>query len=504
MKKNSEYFFFIIEITLLLIEQESKRIILAKKEDTDEKHGANPIQEQPKILLKVKDKVTRPVSVTTTPTISIATRENREHNTDQSRISSPIASKPVSTIQYPLNSTGGGHGGNNSTTTIFHKDSRELSAPIIADQPNIKIPTMKKPMALINDHYQLNTQPLEYLLETNANFFVIGFIGTQGVGKSTLLNILCTATNVDQLNEEALKNPEEYYFNKGDGIFTTKRTKEQIFSSAPTTEGIQMYITKDRTILLDCSPVLCNPYKKDYVINEIDDLKMIIFLMSVCNLLVVVQEDMMNINILRLLNCAEMMKPNFDRDAATGSTVTAATSSVSAGLKNSDGTVQQTKEFFPKVMFVKNMAVAHDFLSATTDRINRYYKYFFKQSKLKIYSSYSQQLDVVIDDEIGNIENVHSKKTVVPKYLNLFTFPMVQSKYNTHANCKKINNLNNNFFFRKCKPKNVHWASKHTFNDSTISSKNSNGSTNSISDFTNRYVSGKKLVTFSGQCMGFT
>lgn len=46
---------------------------------------------------------------------------------------------------------------------------------------------------------------------------------------------------------------------------------------------IRMHITKDRIILLDSAPVLSNRGKKDYVLSELDDIRRIIFLLSVCN-----------------------------------------------------------------------------------------------------------------------------------------------------------------------------------------------------------------------------
>lgn len=309
--------------------------------------------------------------------------------------------------------------------TYTPSTTSELAAPIIIDQPSIKIPLMKKPKPLLTDHYQLNIQSFEYLQESNQNFFVVGIIGAQGTGKSTLLNMLCT--DMDD-SEEILSNPEEYYFCKAAGVFPTKHTKEQIFSSMPTTEGIQMFITKDRTILLDCSPVLCNPYKKDYVINEIDDLKMIIFLMSVCNLLIVVQEDMMNPNILRLLYCAEMMKPTLDRDAAQGSNQASSSSSATTNAASGASGTHQTEEYLPKILFVKNMASARDFLPSTSEKICRFYKYFFKQSKLRIFSCNTQSMYESADDEIGAIDSMHSKKLISPRFLNYFQFPFVQSK----------------------------------------------------------------------------
>lgn len=227
--------------------QESKRTILSKKDDFTDERQSSSHSDAPKILLKPKEKPVATAPVQPPPPISIATREIA---VDPSRMSSPTPNK----IAHP-------------TSTNVIATVKELVGPVIIEQPVAQIPRMTKPMPLVNDHFLLSTSPFDYLVDSNANFFVVGIIGAQGTGKSTLMNLLCpTDTTGRQLQ----------FFRNRDAAFATKRSKEQLFSTAPTTDGIHMYVTKDRTILLDCAPVLCNPYKKDYVLNEIDDLKMVL------------------------------------------------------------------------------------------------------------------------------------------------------------------------------------------------------------------------------------
>lgn len=231
---------------------------------------------------------------------------------------------------------------------------------------------MSQPIDIVTNHYHLNTTALSYLNEINDNFFVVGCIGGQGTGKSTFLNLLCPMDkNIDV---------QQFYFKEKNGTFRTQ-PKDQS-SASPTTEGIQMYITSNRTILLDCSPVLCNPYmKKECVQSEIDDLKMVIFLLSVCHLLIVVQDDPVNLNLLRLLQCAEMMKPNLDKEI--------------------------TEEYYPHVMFINNMAIPRDFSIDAKCQVDAMYRKFFQLSKLKIYP--------------GNTNTGHQEKST--RSVNFFTFP---------------------------------------------------------------------------------
>lgn len=326
--------------------QESKRtIVLAKKEEKDEEQSV-PDQpskpEQPKLLTKPKCD-TQPVPIT------IAAREG----SDSSQLSSSPTQKNVSI-------------------------TKELLAPTVVEQSVQRTLKLLQPMDIITNHYHLNTSAFSYLNDLNVNFFVVGIIGCQGTGKSTLLNLLCPMhKDVDV---------QEFYFKEKNGIFRTS-PKDNSFSATPTTEGIQMYITDNRTIFLDCSPVLCNPYmKKDCVQSEIDDMKMLIFLMSVCHLLIVVQDELVNLNLLRLLHCAEMMKPNLDKEA--------------------------TEEYYPHVLFIKNMADSRDFSLDAKNQVDVMYKKFFQLSKLKIYC--------------GNVANGQEKSSA--KSVNYFTFPEIDMK----------------------------------------------------------------------------
>lgn len=319
--------------------------MLAKKEDKDEDHSApdHPSKpEQPKLLTKPKCETTQPVPIT------IAAREGSEN----SHLASSPTQKSVSV-------------------------NKELLAPTVVDQLAQKVLKLLQPIDIITNHYHLNTTALGYLNDANDNFFVVGIIGAQGTGKSTFLNLLCSKIKDVDL--------QQFYFKQKNGIFRT-HPKDQSFTATPTTEGIQMYITSNRTILLDCSPVLCNPYmKKDSVQSEIDDLKMLIFLMSVCHLLIVVQDELVNLNLLRLIQCAEMMKPNLDKET--------------------------TEEYYPHVMFIKNMADSRDFSVDAKSEVDAMYKKFFQLSKLKIYP--------------GNMVIGQDKPA---KSINYFVFPEIDMK----------------------------------------------------------------------------
>ncbi|KAJ6636021.1 Nonsense-mediated mRNA decay factor SMG9 [Pseudolycoriella hygida] len=301
------------------LKESKKAIVLAKKEEKDDEQSAGDHShksDQPKLLTKPKTCETQSVPIT------IAAREG----IDTSNLQSSPTQKSVAI-------------------------TKEIFGPSVVEHATQKTLNLLQPIDIVTNHYHLNSTALTYLSESNDNFFVVGIIGCQGTGKSTFLNLL--SSKVKEVD------PSTFYFKEKKGTFRTQQT-DQSFSAGPTTEGIQMFITCNRTILLDCSPVLCNPYlKKDSVQNEIDDLKMLIFLISVCHLLVVVQDELVNINLLRLLQCAEMMKPNLDKET--------------------------TEEHYPHVMFVKNMSDLRNFSLDAKSQVDEMYKRFFQLSKLKIY-----------------------------------------------------------------------------------------------------------------------
>lgn len=61
---------------------------------------------------------------------------------------------------------------------------------IILDSNSLSLCKMKKPIKLIDNHLEFNMQALDYLIENQNDFLVVGVLGNQGVGKSTLLNLV--------------------------------------------------------------------------------------------------------------------------------------------------------------------------------------------------------------------------------------------------------------------------------------------------------------------------
>ncbi|XP_033100197.1 protein SMG9-like [Anneissia japonica] len=196
---------------------------------------------------------------------------------------------------------------------------------------------MKQSVQLIDSAFHWSDQAMEYLLD-QGSYFVVGVIGLQGSGKSTVASLLAGCKPDD----------ESTY------IFKTQ-TPDIRELAGHQTSGADIYITAQRTIILDTQPVL-SASVLDYLINhekyipsemtspencvEMQSLQLATFLMTVCHVVLVVQDWFADIPLLQCIKKAEMLKP-------------------STANPNSDG--EDGVEYFPNVVFVQNKATREDF-----------------------------------------------------------------------------------------------------------------------------------------------
>ncbi|CAH8582754.1 unnamed protein product [Schistosoma turkestanicum] len=101
---------------------------------------------------------------------------------------------------------------------------------------------MQVPIKLIDEQLRfVDLATVQDLFVDNSGFLVVGAIGLQGSGKSSVLNILanCISDNC--------------------GVFDAPfsiQTLKDVLTNNPCTGGINLYITQDRVILLDAQPLL--------------------------------------------------------------------------------------------------------------------------------------------------------------------------------------------------------------------------------------------------------
>ncbi|XP_034934513.1 protein SMG9 [Chelonus insularis] len=272
---------------------------------------------------------------------------------------------------------------------------------------------MSNCIKFMDENFQLCENVLDYLVDQQ-DFLVIGVLGTQGVGKSTILSLLT--------------------FNHLPDIFGVENLTHYKTGSNCTT-GIDFYVTKNRVIYLDTQPILSSAVmttatstlehyaSTDYNL-ELQSLQFTAFLYSICHIIIFVQDWFVDPNLVRFLQTAEMLKPsstsNLDQDYA---------------------------EYYPHILFLHNKAEIDDFRPETQKIMTDFYTKVFATSKLQIHSG----LDMSSYPTEGQ--------------LNLFLIPKIcpESEPIMHDNEKDL--------IEKLRNK-IHGVSRNSLTPSTLTEKN--------------------------------
>ncbi|KAI4463789.1 hypothetical protein MML48_4g00019204 [Holotrichia oblita] len=327
------------------------------------------------------------------------------------------------------------------------------SAHEVAASPVIK--SMTKSVKLIDDG-SIYTENVQDFLQENNDFLAVGVIGTQGVGKSTLLNLLVHSKVTEKVKREIFK---VYEFQEDDGLDNIKlltnemlelnmnktvegeknylpflqQTPKDVEANINTTYGIDFYITENRMMLLDCQPFISSSTldelmrsesKRSNVISEflplensceIQGLQHAAFLLSVCHIIILVEDYFFDSNIIRRVEClqifinlklnclccrflqtAEMLKPTISNPE---------------DLKFADS--------FPHLLIVHNSAQMEDFTPRRFAIMQNVYRKVFKNSKLHLDSGLGLSTSQIIQSLCP--ENCDSP-------INLFLIPEYNEK----------------------------------------------------------------------------
>lgn len=178
-------------------------------------------------------------------------------------------------------------------TKANNKESVPIVPPKKIDEP--QCPQMKKSARLMHPHFQVDQKVFEFLDSENIDFLVVGVCGLKNVGKSTLMNVVAS--------QGYLSDDEGMITFQPDGVFQTTGVNY---------EGsvIDMFITSDRIIFLDTSPLISNVQKRDMIVSECDDIKTMLLLLQLCHLVLVVHNGYPDISVARILTVADQMVPN--------------------------------------------------------------------------------------------------------------------------------------------------------------------------------------------------
>lgn len=224
---------------------------------------------------------------------------------------------------------GGGRGGrryqrnSENERVVYQREYTNSSVPDVdrpsaglheRDNNDLKNSEMKRSARIIDPflHWREPSPALDYLQE-NTDFLVVGVIGHQGVGKSSLMSLLGGSSCRDK----------RFHF-RPQGF----ETKEK---GCHMTAGVEMFITSERMILLDTQPVLSSSVLDELVLHDRDrrhgtgggapdlasglalhhmqSLQLVAWLMSVSHVILVLHDQAPDFNLVRLLTTAEMLKP---------------------------------------------------------------------------------------------------------------------------------------------------------------------------------------------------
>ncbi|KAF0293404.1 Protein SMG9 [Amphibalanus amphitrite] len=169
-----------------------------------------------------------------------------------------------------------------ASDTGGRRPAASLSVPPPPPQP------MSRPCPLLSESLQVSDTGVAWLGE-GTEFLVVGAVGRQGVGKSTVMSMLAGQAPFCPI--------KKYMF--------PPETVQQVLSSEHRTNGIEMMVTGQRAVLLDTQPLL-SPSIVDLLAQgdrklpgdggsletqmELLALQQLAFLYSICHVVLVVQD----------------------------------------------------------------------------------------------------------------------------------------------------------------------------------------------------------------------
>ncbi|KAK4298211.1 hypothetical protein Pmani_029425 [Petrolisthes manimaculis] len=259
----------------------------------------------------------------------------------------------------------------NSGTTSGGQQYHIASKPLMMEASLTPERVMKGAVRLVDESLTLCEDLAPYLLD-QSNFLVVAVVGMQGVGKSALASLLIDP----QLDVHKIRSC----------VFRPE-SMEQIMSGCHGTNGVDVYITPDRLVVLDCQPLLSasimdriitqekkftSDYNSTENLMEVESLQLLTLVLSIAHVVLVVQDTALDPNIIRLLQTCEMMKPS------SSSTPGSSSSNPSPSSASEDA-----QQYFPHVVFVYNRAPAHHFTPATLKKLQGTYQAAFLGSCLE-------------------------------------------------------------------------------------------------------------------------
>lgn len=223
---------------------------------------------------------------------------------------------------------------------------------------------MNRCLKLIDEHYQWCEAANDLLLE-QSDFLVVGIIGMQGSGKSTLMSLLAGNTDDDS------------------NFIFPPQSREVREECGHMTNGIDIFVSQQRVIFLDTQPLMSPSVLEQLIHNEkkippeytaaenyieILCLQQVTFLLTVCNIIIVMQDWFTDMSLLRILQTAEMLKPSTPSSSGHDNAVA----------------LEDHPDYYPHIVFVQNKASREDFSVENFTAMQNTLSMVFNTSKLKM------------------------------------------------------------------------------------------------------------------------
>ncbi|XP_026494638.1 nonsense-mediated mRNA decay factor SMG9-like [Vanessa tameamea] len=405
-----------------------KKIITTKESITTPRRPVilKSDRDVPKDQSKEKNEKDKP------PTIILKTREQSTPKEER-----PLSPKSQADIESP----------HPSKITQNEKEKKDQKS-------NAVFKLMAEPVKLLDENLEFNSAALEFLNDSNSNYLVVGILGTQGVGKSMILNLIAQnevgsdlCTQILQSHEvsiePSLESSEIPVENQLESLSFSETPEEKpqdvrnifkfkmqdieyIERGVNCTKGVDMYITNDRIILLDCQPLWSpslieetstNPVTaRSANIMTVDCLQIASYLMSICHVLITVQDWFTDYNFIRYIQTAEMLKPTLS-----------ASNAMNTNQESSEST--SSGESHPHLLILHNRCQLEDYTPNAVETMQDLYRKAYQRSNLQLNSGMYMYSDTNKNglniDSVCKSYNVRTCGTPI----NLFLLPEIYDDF---------------------------------------------------------------------------
>uniref|UniRef100_A0A674G872 Nonsense-mediated mRNA decay factor SMG9 n=1 Tax=Taeniopygia guttata TaxID=59729 RepID=A0A674G872_TAEGU len=256
------------------------------------------------------------------------------------------------------------------TQPVYQLHSRGLAPPAALDpaqaQARLAAPEkMKTSIKLVDEQMNWCDSALEFLLE-QTDVLVVGALGLQGTGKSTVMSLLA--------GNQPEEDPRSFVFRP--------QPPELRERGGAQTGGIDLFVTQERVLFLDTQPIL-SPAHLDHLINndrklppefalphayvETQSLQIAAFLFTVCHVVLLVQDWFTDLGLYRFLQTAEMVKPP----------------TPSPSHDSSGAGAEEPSEYYPHLVFVQTRAPPECFSPRRVGQMQRVLGRLMAHSRLK-------------------------------------------------------------------------------------------------------------------------